>query len=458
MLAVWGPNTSLALGSIVVLFVGSALLWRPGEPPVLLLVFTFQWLQASTLVFLSNVRGVSLQEADPWGGATSATVLALLGLVTLAAGIRTAAGQSFEGLHTLTILQVQRSPKHVWFTAYVGAIALTWFATVLIELIPGLRQPLLVVQEIKWAAFFLFTFATFSRPTMGGRLWLAAFLFEFMLGIGGYFSAFRSVFIFSFLGLIAARYRLRRRTLALALVLVLIGLLVTVSWMAVRSEYRQYVSGGEQSQAVTVDYSSRVKKLVELGGDLRAADMSYALTSLFERIAYVHYFGAATTFVPARRPHEGGALLLDALIRPVIPRLFFPDKPAIDESTLVRKYTGLRVAGMEEGTQISMGFVAESYVDFGRIGMMICLFCWGLFLGAVYRWLLRGKYSRGVLGLGEAAAVLLAAASIEVSSAKLFGGITTAVLVLFVFNRVVVPSFLPWLQPTWSGRAVAEGP
>ena len=108
--------------------------------------------------------------------------------------------------------------------------------------------------------------------------------------------------------------------------------------------------------------------------------------------------------------------------------LFFPDKEVIDDLVRTNLYTG-GVAGISEGTSISLGYVAESYIDFGPIGMFPALFLIGLMFGRIYRGLLRWTASRGLLGMGFATGVLTGAAALETSFTKAFGGIAVALLV-----------------------------
>jgi len=145
-------------------------------------------------------------------------------------------------------------------------------------------------------------------------------------------------------------------------------------------------------------------------------------------------------------PHEDGRLWLDAVTRPFMPRLFFPDKDVIDESSLTNKYTGLSIAGTNEGAQISLGYMAESYVDFGMFGMMLPIFLLGLLLGLISRWLMRHRHARGVLGIGMSGSIIFAAAAIETSTAKVIGGLAVSVIVAWILINVIVPRFLPWVR------------
>jgi hypothetical protein len=68
-----------------------------------------------------------------------------------------------------------------------------------------------------------------------------------------------------------------------------------------------------------------------------------------------------------------------------MPRVFFPDKPEVgSDSELVRRYSGVWVAGAAQDTDIAFGYAAESYIDFGVPMMFLPVFVWGTFMGICY--------------------------------------------------------------------------
>ena len=77
------------------------------------------------------------------------------------------------------------------------------------------------------------------------------------------------------------------------------------------------------------------------------------------------------------------------------PRLLFPDKPYIaSDSQMVRKYSGVIVAGEEQNTDIAFGYAAESYVDYGVPGMFVPAFIWALFIGVAIALIFREYHHR----------------------------------------------------------------
>src|SRR5207253_3705906 len=64
------------------------LLWRKGEPPVLLFGCAIQWLQATAAIFYTNHYRETLDEAFGSNELTVATWLSIVAVVVLALGIR----------------------------------------------------------------------------------------------------------------------------------------------------------------------------------------------------------------------------------------------------------------------------------------------------------------------------------------------------------------------------------
>jgi hypothetical protein len=443
-----GPNMPLALLVLAVFVLGTFLLWRPGEPPILLTAFAFQWLQVSVPAFQANLLGVEVNRTAEIAAADieQATVLSTIGLALLATGMRLGAGRRMPLCVSLAHQTALLYPIRSFFRLYALAFAVAFAAEAAAWIVNGLSQPLLALANLKWAFFWMLGFATFCQPRSPKFYFLAAFFLEFGWGIGGYFSDFKTVFIFVILAAGAARQRLSAsNTIGLGLVLALL-LGLGVVWTAVKADYRAYVSEGEAAQVVKTGFADRMSKLADLIASLDSRALSDGADALARRIAYVEYFGAILEYVPRVLPHEDGALWWDAMTRPFMPRLFFPEKSSIEDSERTKRYTGIDVAGSDQGTSISIGYFAESYIDFGEVGMMVPIFLLGLLYGSVYRRLLTMPYSRGLLGMALACSVLTIAIFAESSITKVFGGFVLGTLMAWVLARYLVPLFCPWLQ------------
>jgi hypothetical protein len=98
-IAVLGPNLGLLAYAALVLSAGISMLWRPGEPPVLLFVFLYQWLQAATGPIYGNLFGLQLTDmVQNLGNDNLACFLEITGVLVLAIGIRLAVGSATYNL------------------------------------------------------------------------------------------------------------------------------------------------------------------------------------------------------------------------------------------------------------------------------------------------------------------------------------------------------------------------
>ncbi|MFN2508810.1 MAG: hypothetical protein ABR589_08565, partial [Chthoniobacterales bacterium] len=135
------------------------------------------------------------------------------------------------------------------------------------------------------------------------------------------------------------------------------------------------------------------------------------------------------------------------------PRLFFPDKAAIDDSERTSQYTGMEVAGAEQGTSIGIGYFAESYVDFGPVGMFMPIALLGAGLGLIYRlFVIKARYK--LLGGAIVTSIMVFGAStIETSNMKVIGGVLTMFFVMGGLYWLFARSLMDWLTARSGGGA-----
>lgn len=443
----FGPNAGLAALAIAVLLLALALLWRRGETPVLLFVVLLQWLQASVKIFQGNWLGLPVDQLAPQGGnMVMAMSLSLVALAMLTLGMRLGKGQTPADVLGPARWVAFNVRQTTWFAWYCLFVVGSFVAMALAAVVPALSQPFLALAALKWAFFFMLTYATFGSSAPGARwLWMSAAAFEFILGLGGFFSDFKTIFMVSLIGILAAGSTIRIRRLLLAGVLAAAAFYVGIIWTAVKSEYRTFVNLGEQAQVVEVDYDERMDKLLSLVKAIDERQFEQSGQDLISRLSYVEFFALTLDYVPQVVEHTEGAIWWDAVLRPFMPRLLFPNKTAIHDSERTVQYTGVMVAGVDEGASISIGYVGESYIDFGAVGMMLPVFLFGVLLGLTYRWLVVTGPMQGLLGMGMATASLLTFSFMESSITKTFGGFVAFLLVIWLFSRFVAPRYLPWL-------------
>lgn len=448
-LALNGPNVILGLYALLVLSLGLKLLWRSGEPLILVFIFFYQWMQSGAGALYGNLIGIDLDHVPDPDGAVFlgahhyASRLMLTGVLVLALAVRGAAGKASPEINGRIRAIVSSKPFTFWGRIYV----LTWiFGTICAVIAPaagGLRVPLLSLSGVKWAGFIILTFAAFSSPKPGPRrIWFFAFCFEFLLSVGGYFASFKDVFFFSLFGLSAIKARLTPRMVILSGALAAVMLVFAVVWTAVKSDYRQFSSGGSGQQQVTVSYGEGLNEIIRLASNLDRQNLSDSTDDLVLRLMYFQLFGVTANRVPSIIPYSGGVIWREAITRPFMPRILFPEKRAINDSDLTNQYTGLGLATAKQGTSISLGYMAEAYIDFGPIYMFFAIGALGLGIGLFYRWLLRRRGPVLVFGAALAPYALMPAHLAETSILKMVPSLVLTFIACLVILKLLAPMVL----------------
>jgi hypothetical protein len=443
-LAIFSANPALSLLAIAVIPVLFRLLWRPGEPPVLLFAIGVQWLQVTMVLWYADFTGIGLLAAFGGPQLPLAVFLGLIGLTILAGGARLGMGESRLSDVRLVEEEAESANLTTLFILYSITFFLVSALLIVARSIPALTQLLIAAFSIKWMLLFALLYVGI-HTLRGWSLMLAALSLEFLSGLLSYFSGFKSAFFVLIVVLLASRRRWRTSRRVLASVTAFFLILTSIVWSAVKSDYREFLNQGTESQTVLVPMTKRFNKLIDLVCDLGNDGMVSGFDALVMRVGYVTYFADTIENVPANVPYEDGRLWFGAVRHVLIPRLFNPSKPVIDDSERVRQYAGVQVAGAEQGTSISLGYITESYIDFGAYGMFIPIFCLGLLYGFLYRNFVRRCRSK-ILGFAGATSVLIFSASLlETSNIKLLGGVLTW--------AIVAGGFL-WVAGPWLARII----
>lgn len=440
-----GPDLDLAVFAIAVFLFGHALLWRDGLSPMLYLLFLLHWAQAGSGVLYTSLLGFGVEKLSDWPGQHRlASFLMLCGVVCLLITIRVGAGR-LEPLSARAWEKARLRPLSTYLMIYMVAAVGSFLLISLAPYAGGLRQPLMALAGLKWAAYTLFTIVVFGTPGRGKVIWAAVFLAEFVMALGAFFSSYKTVFFFTLVAMAVSGARMPRRFVLPAMGLaVVLGYLV-LSWTAIKEEYREFLNTGLSTQAVLVSRDESLPRLYEMVSELDGSDYVNAVDALFQRLAYFSIFGAVLERVPDAIPHTDGAIWTEAVSRPLMPRALFPGKAAVHDSEMTNVYSGLGFAGADQGTSVSMGYMAEAYIDFGPLLMFIPICLLGLAIGGAHRWLANSSTTRGLIGASLLAYALMPVLYAESSALKLVGGFALTVLACFFASKLIVPFMLPWL-------------
>jgi hypothetical protein len=163
------------------------------------------------------------------------------------------------------------------------------------------------------------------------------------------------------------------------------------------------------------------------------------------RLGYVTYFGHCIQMVPAAIPHTNGKLWKEAFLNPLMPRIFFPDKGVFNDSDRTNAYSGIFIPGAERGVSISIGYMGESYIDFGPWGMFVPIFLWGWLVGWCFDFI-RRKAPHPLMGSALASCLVMSTSMLlESSNLKMVGGLIAAFLVTAVLMHFLGKPAWRWL-------------
>ncbi|MCG6885605.1 MAG: hypothetical protein LJE74_00180 [Proteobacteria bacterium] len=431
------PLLTLAVFLLVPLL--TLLLWKPGEPPVLLFAIGMQWLQVAMLVLYADILQVSVETRSTSDYLTEAIGYSLLGLVVLAAGMRLAQGRWIARDHNEPLL-ARWSMQKVWKTYLTAFVIGILFQSVAFRY-SQLTQILLVLFNIKWVVFFALAFLVAYRRE-GYLLLLTAIVLEVLIGFTGFFSGYKQVFFVLIIAFLSARPRLKRSEVLLVGVMGLVLVFMSLFWTSIKMDYRDYVSQGSGKQVVARSFAERVTWMSGALTDLNSKKLIDSMDDFAERVAYVEYFSWVLRHVPRAVPYEDGKLWGGAVVHILTPRLIFPGKEdLLSDTKKTAKYTGLNL-GRRVNTSISTGYMAESYIDFGFPLMYVPIFLLGLLLGGIYRFFM-SRRTDYLVNAGSAMVVLLGAIYFETNIAKMLGGTIMAFIVMALLLKYVVPVIEP---------------
>ena len=382
-IGVWLVTGDWVLGlSAFVLAIGWALLPAAEGPPVLALAYTLQWVAVCIGLWYVAVTGRPLQatlasDYEPMVLIGMGCLLAILGGLLFGQFI-IGRFKPLEGVRPAYALTF----KSLVFS-YAAATAVAGFIHEFAWSFPSITQAIIAISFLRLGLLYLVLrrlVASDRWSVMAGVLAL-----EIALGMTGFHAGFREPLI---MAVLACLERFDRRNLRhwVSIGVLSVGMAVLgVTWISIRVNYRERYLADE---AFAQNRGARFDTITSSARQWAAQDKSqfYNNVDVFiDRLWAIYYPALAIARVPDIMPHTDGKLMLDTLQFVFMPRVFFPDKPEIgSDSDMVRKYSGVWVAGTNEDTDIAFGYAAESYLDFGVPMMFVPVFIWGTFMGICY--------------------------------------------------------------------------
>lgn len=438
------------------LFIGAVFFWivfsnlqQPLKPSIFTIIFVYHFIQISASVWLSNYIGQPVDYRSPHAG--DAIIFSYIGLAILI--IPVIYFQNKIPVLSLEILRrhANRLSIKYSFNAYVISFFITNALGGIAFAMGGLTQIVISLLKIKWFFFLLFGFQAILKKRMRWYFF-GAIAVEFLLGLLSYFSDFKTVIFFVGFLFISFLVKVNLKQLIYAIIAGVLLFFMGIKWTSIKGEYRTYLNQGSKSQTVQVGNEAAFSKLVELSG--AKSDFDQAAISMLDRIQYTYHLSKVMDRVPAVIPYQYGQNWESILSFTLTPRLLDPSKPKIDNSVKTSKYTGISYLGAKSGVSFSLGYFADSYIDFGYYGMMIPLLIIGLIYGTTYFFFLRRSSPNYIFNFAVVGAIFMEFHGFEMDAIYFTGRLIVTLLTFFILQVLV----FPWLYRKLKVRATFEPP
>lgn len=436
----------LFVGALVFAFLIDRL-QQPYKPSIFTILLIYHFIQISAWIWMTNYLGVDVNYKSPHSGI--AILLAYGGLISLLLPViyfhNKIPPVSFKTLKRhADRLSIQKT-----FIAYViaffsmNALGAAAFA------FSGLTQIIFSIVKIKWFFYLLFGFQVVIKKRMIREFLIFTGL-EFALGFFSYFSDFKTVFFFLACLALTFLVRVSLKQLVYAVVSLIILVFMGITWTGIKGEYRAFLNQGSKSQTVQVSQGAATDKLLEL---IEQDKDSSATESFFHRMQYTWHLAKAMDHVPAVVPYQDGNNWLESISFSLTPRYFNPNKPKYDASAKATKYTGISYLRGQSGVSFSLGYFADSYVDFGYYGMCIPLILIGFLYGVTYLYFVKKSSDNFIFNYSVVGALYMEFNALEIDSTYLAGRLFSSLLVFLLLRYF----FFPWLIKYLAWEDTQEG-
>jgi len=436
---------ALAVGAVVPWLIMQIIV-RPGLPVAVVYLFLWQWMQIFARVLQSIVDGETLANGLYGPNVARAYWYMLASLMVMAIALRLVLGNLKPPTPQDRLAHIEWRPNDL-FILYVGMLVVAVGCKFGALYVAALDQPLEAVQRLKVVILFIL-FVTVMMTGRGNNLLFGAVAFETVMGFTGLLSDFRGVFIYLAMAALAARLPLKGLNIAIGLACAGFLIFLALFWTSVKAEYREFATASSDSQNVKVALDDRFGYLGNRLAATDAIDWNFAAYTLLARLAYTDIFGSVIGVQESAPEPQVMRQWQDSLEHVTKPRFLFPGKaPLSDTEVYVRLARGDASEQVRLGTSISVGYMAENFVDLGFPGMLGGMFVIGLMYGFVIRyfmslklpWILREGVVLGFV-------FMVGQNGVEMSLPKVLGATLMFFLVYALMTRFAFPAVLNWIK------------
>jgi hypothetical protein len=311
---------------------------------------------------------------------TESLYLTVLGVAALGVGIRVAGRWHFMDSFRPDI---HRSPSR-WNYLRFALLAATFLriAVPINTLGGGGRQFLAIIETIVPSVAFVILLRYYLRGAAipVDKILLAGYaVIALVAGISsGWLGSFVGVAIMA-----TAVYIYERRKLPL--VAIMMGILMVLFLQPGKDKFRQryWRTGASESYVERFNFWMD-SSLTAWGDALSNSEGEQArnlATATLGRLSLLQQTANMMESTPERVPYQNGRLYSYMLVT-FVPRVFWPDKPSVNDANRWYQVAyRLTMPNNLNGVSIAVGYLPESYINFGWFGPPLVMFCMGILLG-----------------------------------------------------------------------------
>ena len=436
MLLVHSADLKLWAASLLSLPLAVWILGKKNVHPVLPWLVALFWLTITSDLVLAEFTGLSLTQNDASLFRQDAILFSLAAMLALAFGMRagTFLGRkqfvaAFRHAGRFHAAVPQRNDHRRAVQAYFVSLVFAAIADQAAWYVPPLTQLILAMTLVKFACIYLVAVKYFEEG-QGGKWLLLIAVLEIASGAISYFSSYKEVVFVIIIAMAAGRRKLPLFQLGLGLCGVALVVWMSLVWSVIKGPFRAISAGMTTEEKIDwmLDNYTRPD-----------FDYSQAFTNLSQRVGYTKFF-AAVLERQDQGPLDSYDFYQGAIMHILTPRLFFPDKPALDDSKITVDVLGINI---NEGTSIGLGYTTQAYIDFGFPGMLIPIGLIGMMLGWTAQYFLSRPVPAALSG-AFATALMFEAFQYAADIDKAFGGFVTQFIVMAFLLRFGYPIIAPW--------------
>jgi hypothetical protein len=423
--------------SVLVLIV--RLFYTTGNPNVLLLGMIGQWIVPMARVIYANYLGIPMREVMPgfYGVEEKfdqAFYLNILGVLVYGLGLFLAIGKNKEWKIDLSAISIPT------INFLLKLYAFYWLFIFILEglifMIPGLGQLLVFFEPIRYGILLLILFRAINEKEKRVLIYIILAV-EILFSFASYFSSFKDYIFVFMMVFFAFLISINFKKVVIAVTLAFIIGFAGFWWGAVKVPFRE-----QYNSEIASDPIASLTLLNDIYTNLPEEDRRAGVERLIAGVGYIHFFSYVLAYVPENQSYEEGKIWLDAVLHTVTPRMFFPDKQIINDTEHLMKYTGLNIYSGR--VSYSLGYIVDSYIDFGPVGMFIPIFLFAFFYRKNLPLCHKKQWKNHLVNYSECSIFFIVNINGK-NALKAYSAVIFYLIIVAVLKRFVIPKLNSWI-------------